>query len=179
MNKQKLTNLQEDILRFFFIKCGMKYNQNQIAKQLNVSSPAIMKSLPKLVEENLITQKQETDSNRLVIELNRDNPKVIQLKQVDNLKQLYETEIIELLEHEFAGATIILFGSFSKGEDTITSDIDLAIIGRKEKDINLQKYEQLFERKISLNFYESFNNIHKNLKENILNGITLSGGIEL
>mgnify|MGYP003987829595 FL=1 len=101
------------------------------------------------------------------------------LKRVDNLKQIYESKLLECLEQEFAGSTIILFGSYSRGEDTENSDTDIAIIGRKEKKINLNKYEKLLDRRINLNFYESFSKIHKNLKENLFNGIVLSGGIEL
>jgi len=72
-----------------------------------------------------------------------------------------------------------LFGSYSRGDDLITSDIDIAIIGRKEKNTDLSEYEKKLERKIILNFYPSFSKIHKNLKENILNGDVLVGGIEL
>ncbi|MBI2507662.1 nucleotidyltransferase domain-containing protein [Candidatus Woesearchaeota archaeon] len=98
---------------------------------------------------------------------------------VDNLKQIYETGLADFLEKEFAGAAIILFGSYSRGEDTINSDIDFAVIGRKDKIIDTTNYEKLLERKININFYISFKNIHKNLKENLYNGIVLAGGIEL
>jgi predicted nucleotidyltransferase len=103
----------------------------------------------------------------------------MQLKRVDNLKHLYESGIVNYLETECAGATIILFGSFSRGEDTIHSDIDIAVIGRKEKQLNLTNYEKQFERKININYYESFQKIHKHLKENLANGIILVGGFEL
>ena len=79
----------------------------------------------------------------------------------------------------FAGSTIILFGSYSRGEDTVNSDIDIAIIGRKEKDVNLKRFEKILERKITINFYSSFKSIHTHLKENIFNGIVLAGGVEL
>ena len=103
----------------------------------------------------------------------------MQLKRVDNLKLIYESGLADYLEKEFAGATIILFGSYSRGEDTNRSDIDIAIIGRKNKLIDLKIFESLLEREINLNFYDSFKEIHKNLKENLLNGIILFGGIEL
>jgi predicted nucleotidyltransferase len=74
---------------------------------------------------------------------------------------------------------LILFGSFSRGEDTINSDIDIVVIGRKEKVLRLVEFEKQFERKININYYESFEKIHKHLKENLANGIMLSGGFEL
>ena len=72
-----------------------------------------------------------------------------------------------------------MFGSYSKGDDTVHSDIDIAVIGRKEKEITLKKFEERFQRKIIINYYPSFKEIHKHLKENIFNGIILTGGIEL
>lgn len=177
--KQKLTNLQQGILRILFIKIGTPLNQRGIARILEVSQPAVMKALPQLEKENLVKVKQDKDSKRWSIELNRDNHKVMQLKRIDNLKQIYESGLVDFLEKEFAGATIILFGSYSRGEDTTTSDIDIAIIGRKEKQIDLTYFDKKFERTIFLNFYSFFKEIHKNLKENIFNGIVLIGGIEL
>jgi predicted nucleotidyltransferase len=175
--KLKLTILQQEILRLLFIKTGSSLNQRQISKILGVTPPAVMKALPGI--EVLIELHQDKESKRWSIELNRDNHKIMQLKRADNLKQIYESGLNDFLETEFAGATIILFGSYSRGEDIINSDIDIAVIGRKDKLIDLAKYEKELERKININFYASFKDIHKNLKENLCNGIVLIGGVEL
>ena len=177
--KQYLTTLQQEILRLLFVKAGMSLNQRGIARILEVTSPAVMKAIPKLEEKGLVKVEQDKDSKRWSIELNRDNHKVIQLKRVDNLRQIYNTGLADFLEKEFAGATIILFGSYSKGEDTIYSDIDIAVIGRKEKGLELSQYNKIFEKAISINFYPSFKEIHKHLRENIFNGIVLAGGVEI
>ncbi len=177
--KLKLTNLQQEILRLLYVKAGTSLNQRQIANFLEVSQPAVMKALPDMEEENLIKISQDKETKRWSIELNRDNYKVMQLKRVDNLRLIYESGLADFLEKEFAGAAIILFGSYSRGEDIINSDIDIAVIGRKDKQIDLAKYEKDLERKININFYDSFKNIHKNLKENLCNGIMLAGSVEL
>ena len=179
IHKLKLTNLQQEILRLFFVKAGISLNQRQIANFLEVSQPAVMKALPGLEKENLIKIKQDKETKRWSIELNREHHKVMQLKRVDNLKLIYETGFADFLEKEFAGAAIILFGSYSRGEDIINSDIDIAIIGRKEKETDMEKYEKELERKININFYDSLKNIQKHLKENLCNGIMLAGGVEL
>lgn len=177
--KLKLTRLQLEMLRILSVKAGSSLNQRQISRILNVSQPAIMKSVPTLEKESLIKITKDMASGRWAIWLNRDNHKVMQLKRVDNLKLIYESGLADFLEKEFAGGTIILFGSYSRGEDTINSDIDFAVIGRKDKMISLEKFEKMLERKININFYSSFKEIHKNLKENLFNGIILYGGIEL
>lgn len=177
--KQELTVLQQEILRLLFVKAGMSLNQRGIARILEVTQPAVIKALPKLEEEGLINVKQDEDSKRWSIELNRDNHKVIQLKRVDNLRQIYSSGLADFLEKEFAGATIILFGSYSKGEDTTTSDIDIAVIGRKEKKLDLTIFDKTLERTILVNFYPSFKEVHKHLRENLFNGIVFAGGVEI
>ena len=177
--KLKLTNLQQEILRVLFVKVGTSLNQRGIANLLEVSQPAVMKAMPDLEKRDLVKIKQDKESKRWSIELNRENHRVMQLKRVDNLRLIYESGLADFLEKEFAGGAIILFGSYSYGGDTTSSDVDIAIIGRKDKIINLTNYEKCMERTININFYDSFKNIHKNLKENLCNGIVLAGGIDL
>ncbi len=179
MYKLKFTILQLEILRFLFIKAGASFNARGVAKPLKVSQTAVSKALPLLEKEGLVGIEKDKQSGRWAIKLNRDNPKVTALKRAENLKMLYESGTISFLEDTLPGATIILFGSYSRGDDTTKSDIDIAVIGRKEKNLELKQFENALERKINLNFYASFNEIHKELKENLCNGIVLIGGIEL
>jgi len=174
--KLKFTRLQIEIFKLLCIKAGEKLNKRQISKLLKVSPTAIAKSLPLLEKEELITIKKETTLDQ--VELNRTQ-KTMLLKRVENLKYIYQSELKEFLEENFPGTVIVLFGSYSKGEDTLKSDIDIAIIEGKEKNLDLKKYEKILEREIRINFYPSFKEIHKALKENIFNGIVLSGGISL
>ncbi|HIG93099.1 TPA: MarR family transcriptional regulator [Candidatus Woesearchaeota archaeon] len=177
--KLKLTNLQQKILRLLYIKVGISLNARAIAKNLHVSQPAISKALPYLEKENCIKVVKDKESKRLSIELNRDDHFMIWLKRADNLKQIYECKLAQYLYDTFAGDTIILFGSYAFGEDTLKSDIDLAVIGSRKKSLNLEAFEEILQRPIIINYYLSFRNIDKHLRNNILNGITLKGAIEL
>jgi len=177
--KQELTNLQQEILNLLSIKAGSALNQNRTSKILKVSQPAVAKALPFLEKSGYVLIKKDKASGRFDIKLNRENKRIINIKRTINLNLIYKSGLVEFLEENFPGTTIILFGSFSKGEDTETSDIDIAIIGRKEKKVNLNEYEKIFEKEIFLHFYISFSKIEKELKENLCNGIILIGGIEL
>ena len=178
--KLKFTILQQEILRFLFIRSGMSFNERGLAKSLDVSPTAISNSLEKLEKEGWIVVIKDKESKRLSIELNKNNHKIFQFKRTENLKMIYECGIVWYLSERFPGTTIVLFGSYSTGEDTfLNSDIDLAIIGSKEKKINTTLWEVKLERPISLNFYEDFKSINKHLKENICNGIVLKGAIQL
>ena len=99
---------------------------------------------------------------------------------------IYESGIVEYLSETFPGCAVVLFGSYSFGEDVWIntdkghkSDIDIAIIGTKDKETDLTKFEKFLERPVTVNFYKSFNIIHDNLRNNILSGISLNGRVEL
>ena len=149
----------------------------EIAKLLNVSPTAIAKPVKRLQEKNLAKIEKTKTIN--FVSFNRDEQKAIELKRAENLKNVYVFGLFDYLEEQLAGSTIILFGSYSRGEDTNASDIDIAVIGRKDKMLELEEYEKILNRKINMNFYNSWPEIHKHLKNNILNGILLHGSVEL
>ena len=179
MYKLKFTRLQNEIFRLLCIKVGNSLSQREIARLLKVSPTAVSKSLSGLEREGLIRNEKSTTINLLSIRFNRENPKAIALKRAENLKLVYESGLVDFLEEKFPGSTIILFGSYSLGEDTEKSDIDIAVICSKQKHIDMIRFEKLLERNITIQFYEHLNRINRNLRSNILNGITLSGSIEL
>jgi len=181
----KWTRLQSEIFRFLCIKAGEKINQRNIAKSLHVSPTSIAKSLPYLEKSSFIKINRNDKMNLNLIEFNRDNQNAIDMKRVENLKMVYELGLVRFLTDALPGCSIILFGSYSRGEDVLAneaehkSDIDIAVIGTKNKEIDLTTFNKLLERTIILNFYPSFKEIHKHLRDNILNGIVLSGSVDL
>ena len=179
MYKLKFTKLQLEIFRLLCIKSGSALNKRQMAHLLNVSPTAVAKSLPRLQKAQFITYKKPKNLNLSQVRLNRDSRLAMQLKRAENLRMIYESGIADFLENKLPGATIILFGSYSRGDDIITSDIDIAIVGRPAEEVDLHEYEKKLEKRVTLNFYDSFKNIHKDLKESLCNGIVLVGGIGL
>ena len=177
MYKLKWTKLGQEIFSLLCLKTGEKLSQREIAKILKVSPTAVANSLAKIKKENLITIEKTKTIN--FVSLNRNEKKAIELKRTENLKNMYLSGLSDFLENELPGATIFLFGSYSRGEDICTSDIDIAAIGRTDKTINFSSYEKTLNRKINVNFYKSWKTIDSHLKNNILNGIILHGGVEL
>lgn len=173
--KLNWTSLEHELFSLLCQKVGEKLSQREIAKILNVSPTAIANSI-KGLKEFIIIEKTKTIN---FISLNRDYELCVAFKRVENLKQIYLSGLINYLSSELSGSTIILFGSFSRGEDTIKSDIDLAVIERKDKLLIIDRYEKILNRKINIQFYSSWKEIKPNLKNNILNGVVLKGSIEL
>lgn len=169
--------LEQEIFSLLCTKAGEKLSQREIAKLLKVSPTAVANSLKHLCGNNFIKIEKMKTIN--LVYLNRDDQKAVELKRVENLKNIYATELSAYLEEQLAGTTIVLFGSYSRGEDTKNSDIDIAVVGRKIKNLDLEKYELSLNRKININFYNSWKEINTHLKNNILNGIILHGSVEL
>ena len=158
---------------------GEAFNARGLAIPIGVSQPAIAKALPTLEKRGFIKVAKDKKSKRLSIELNRENPLVIGMKRADNVRQLYESGLAEFLRGAFPSCTVIVFGSFAKGEDMKKSDIDIAVVGGKSKPIDLSAFEKALEKEIRINYYASFKEIGVELRGNILGGVLLSGWIEL
>ena len=142
--KLKWTVLDQNVFSLLCKNPTEKYSQRDIAESLHFSPTAIAKSLRNL-KDFVIIEKTKTIN---FISFNRDEQRVLDLKRVENLKNIYISGLSDYLEKELAGATVILFGSYWRGEDIINSDIDLAIVGRKDKNKDVTKYEKCLERKI-------------------------------
>lgn len=177
--KLKWTRVQNEIFRFLCIKSGTSVNQRVIAEALKVSPTAVAKGVKSMSKEGLVVYTKDPRMNLTAVELNRDNEKALSLKRVENLKMIYESGLLNSLSDKFPGALIILFGSYSYGTDTSESDIDIAVIGSKKKEISLKEFENYLGREIIVQFYDSLKEIHKSLRDNIINGIVLRGVIEL
>lgn len=180
----KWTKLQLEIFRLLCIKSGQTLNIRSIARLLKKSPTSISNALHDLERHGLIKVKKADNMNLFSIELNRSNPEVINMKRIENLKLIYESGFARFLRDSFPGTAIILFGSYSRGEDVWIdeenkSDIDIAIIGTKNRNVKLTEFNKRLERTITINFYPTFKEIHKHLRDSILNGILLSGSVDL
>lgn len=108
---------------------------------------------------------------------NRDDELFRLYKKYDFILRVKQSGLLDYIYDSCIPEVIILFGSASKGEDIEESDIDL-FVQAKDKKINVEKYEKLLNRKISLFFEENFSKLNNELKNNILNGIILRGYIK-
>jgi len=102
-----------------------------------------------------------------------------------NLNFIYQSGLIEFLyEHYKHPKSIVLFGSFRKGEDISGSDIDIAIEQEEFKEYRtvglreLIEFEKQIGRRIQIHEFNR-KTIDMNLFNNIANGIVLIGFLEV
>jgi predicted nucleotidyltransferase len=67
-----------------------------------------------------------------------------------------------------------VFGSYSRGEDNSGSDIDIAVVTKKEMDLDLKQFEEYLRRKVSI--YEiQVDSSEKEFLNNLANGTVVYG----
>jgi len=177
MDKYKLkwTVLEREVFSLLCRRAGTKLTQREIARLINASPTAAGTAISGL-RPYLNIEHAKTMN---FISFNDQNPAAKIFKRLENLKQIHTVGLVDYLIAEFAGSTMLLFGSYNRGEDILDSDIDIAIIGRKGKPLILDIYEKKLERKINIQYYDSWKEIHSSLKNNILNGTLLHGSVDL
>jgi predicted nucleotidyltransferase len=173
------TALQEHIFRALCMTAGTKVNQRALAARLKVTPAAVSRALPALQQAGLVLVKDHGEMNLKEIELDRENRRAVQLKRAENLRTLYLSGFVDAISERYAGCAIVLFGSYAKGEDVASSDIDIAIIGATEKRFDLAPYEAKLERPIRMMYADALAKLMKEFRESICNGIVLAGGIAL
>ena len=115
---------------------------------------------------------------------NTENLYYKEYKKIYNRFKLIESGLLDFLKKEFSLPTIILFGSYERGEDNENSDVDIFILTETKKDINLENYEKKIKKRIQLQIMAK-NEFLKAKKDNpdlinsIINGTILNGFIEV
>lgn len=155
----------------------------KLARLTNLNPNTIINLTEKLVDENILTKIQDSDTKRVYIDFAK-NKKAIFKKISCNVDGIYDSGLIDELEIFFAYPSIILFGSFAKGENHADSDIDLFIITEDKKEFDCSKFERKLGYEIELFVHtpKEFQELRKSSKEllnNVLNGIKLSGYTEV
>src|SRR3989344_916144 len=141
-------DIKEKIMEFFFTNPTSKLRVRQLERTLELSFPSVISYLKKLEQEGII--KKEKISGITLFSADRSSKKFLIEKGFSNIRILFKSELVEHLIDEYHNPTIVLFGSYSKGEDIETSDIDLYIETPSKKEINLDQFEKKVNRKIQI-----------------------------
>jgi len=177
-------NAREKVLEILFQYPEGEFSLSDLAKKSCVAKANIGKILGELEREEIISIEKLSKIWR--IRANVDSPHYNKQKIVHNLDLIYKSGLTDfLIDHFDNPKAIVLFGSFRKGEDLSESDIDIAIeSGNGESGYEiiklkeLSKFEKNIGRKIQIHIFQR-NKVEKNLFNNIVNGIVLSGHLEV
>lgn len=164
------------IASVFFEEPEKKISAAEICRRTSLAHTSVMLHLKELLKEDMICKEITKAGTRSypIYCANMENSLYKHYKRIYILDQIQHSGLIEFLKDKLMPDCIILFGSTQRGEDTIESDIDL-YVQCKEKRIDLSGFEKRLRRSIELHCKEKFEEYPKELRNNIINGILLTG----
>lgn len=170
----KKTNTQKMLGHFFTYPLKETYLR-ELSRELKLSMPAVTASVHNLGKEGLVTI---TRGKALTtVKANVAHPFFRRLKRVHNLEQLYLSGLTDfILKNEDEPQAIVCFGSYSRGEDTEQSDVDIAVVGGSQREIDTASFDKTLKRGVSIHLVD-LKKISKEFHNNLCNGIVLEGAL--
>ena len=178
----KIIDIQH-FLKYFFEEPNKWFHVREMARILRLNPTTASKYLNQLHTESVLTRKRER--RHLLFKANTESYRYKDAKVHYNIKSIRNSGLIEHLDKELHyPESIVIFGSYSKGENDKNSDIDLFAISNIKKDIDLSVFEKKLKAKIQLfikdkNDFFAMQKENKNLANSILNGIAVKGYLEV
>ncbi|MGM0609202.1 MAG: nucleotidyltransferase domain-containing protein [Candidatus Muiribacteriota bacterium] len=173
--------MADKIMHWFFAFPDKEFTLTEIVRNLKVSKTTANKELRKLQREGFL--QIETIGNLWRVSCNQKHEFNTTKKIPYNLSLVYQSGIIKKIQQKYPGArAIILFGSYRKGDDISSSDLDIAveILDTSTEIKNFTKLSLGFRRNVSVNLTVfSRKQINTSLFTNIANGIVLKGFLEV
>ena len=161
------------VMEIFFKEPTQIHFVREIGKKINLAPTSVRNNIKELVKEGILLEKKSRPFDGFIA--NRESQEFRDHKQLYNLYSLRELK--ETLVNKLGPRAIILFGSYLRGEDIESSDIDLLILSKIKKEIDLTTFEKKLERKIHLTIIEDLAKLDKEFQENIKNGWIIYGRI--
>jgi len=164
------------VAKLFFDSPERLFHIREMARLTGLSAPGVVKIVSRLKKRGLLT----SEKSRTVEIVKASKTDVfLQLKRCHNLLGLYESGLVAKLREAYEEPeAIVLFGSFAKGEDISKSDIDIAIITKKQLGLRLSDFEKMLDRSIKL--YEiQLAKAEKEFLNTLANGIVLYGYLKV
>lgn len=183
-DKKKLFLFKEPVFKvaeLIFTYPNKSFHIRQLEKETGFSTTAVVAAIEELGEHDLIIREETTLTKNIKANLEAEEYRFY--KRICNLYRLKTFGFVdELIKTYNYPETIVLFGSFAKGEDIEESDIDLLIVSahKSPEEINqVSKYETIFQRKINVHIITDFKRSSKEFKNTIANGIVLYGYLKV
>jgi predicted nucleotidyltransferase len=161
----------ERVLEVFFKEPTQIHFIKEIAKKIKLAPTSVRINMGVLIKEGLIAEKKSRPFDGFIA--NRENQKFKDYKQCYNLFSI--SKIKEKIIEEIAPRAIILFGSYQKGEDIESSDVDVLVLSKIKKEIDVESFEKELNRHIHVTIINEIKDLEKNMQENVKNGWVIYG----
>jgi len=171
-------NSKQKIKEHFFENPTARLRVRQIERETKTALPSVVRYTKELVKEGIL--KVQKISGVVFYSADRSSQAFLIEKRLFNIRQLFVSELINHLIKEYNNPPIMVFGSYSKGEDIENSDIDIYVESPKKNIVALEKFEKKLKRKIQIFRFSKLTDVkNKELANNIINGTGLNGFVEV
>ncbi len=170
---QKSTPSLFAVIEVFFKEPIEIHFIKEISRKIRLAPTSVRNILKYLEKNHLIAKKKSKPFSGYIA--NRENEDFIFYKKIYNLYSL--KDLIDEIANKIYPSAIVLFGSYSRGEDISSSDIDLLVLSKAKKEISFVLFEKTLNRKINLLVIDKLEKLDEPIKSKINNGIILYGGI--
>lgn len=154
------------ILEEFLLNPGTEYHIRELARIVNITPIYVQKELKNLESLGLLGSRKT--GNMVLYKLQVKSPIVEDLKRIFLKTESIGGEILKELDAKKIKFALI-FGSFAKGIETSTSDVDVLIIGDIDEDDvlrSISKTERRIGREINFILWKEREFLQK-IRENI------------
>ena len=168
------------IARIFFNEPTKPHYLMEISRKSKIAHTSVKNHLDRLKKQLIIRKSLEQKGKRKfpIYQADYEQDSYKKYKRISNLINLEESGLILFLKDKFMPKAMVLFGSYFRGEDIEDSDVDIFLESKSEV-LDLKPFEKKINRKIQLHFKKEFNEYPSELKNNIINGLVLSGYLEV
>jgi predicted nucleotidyltransferase len=154
------------------------FQLREISRMAKLAPKSVGIYLGELEKEGLIVKERQKATGYPVYRARGGGETFRFFKKLDAVYSMKASGLLDYLSETMTPDAIVLFGSAARGEDTKESDIDIFVQCR-ERRADVSKFEKALKRRISLFFGENFSELSGELKNNVINGITLKGYLKV
>lgn len=171
---KELTNNERKVLEYF-IQRPDEIHIRGLSEEVEMPYPSVRKALKDLEEKGFV----ESDKKSKMTFYSPTDEKFRRAKKQVNLEKLGDSGLTESLEEKLRPEAIVLFGSYLEGRDSEDSDIDIAVIGGRNKNPDLTSFEERLGREIQITQIENLKEESREFRNNLANGLVIQGHLEV
>lgn len=178
----ELNEAYRKVINRFFAYPAQEVSLNELTRLVGISKTTANQVVSRLVKEEFL--RIQFFGKVWRISCNQDHPFNTAIKVPYHLELIYNSGVIEeILKIIPNPKSIILFGSYRKGDDIESSDLDLAVETLDNEEVKIFPLGTIprlgYREKVKVNLLKfSRNKIDLNLFANLVNGIVLYGFLE-
>ena len=162
------------VLEIFFREPMTIQFIREISRKIKLAHTSVRANIKELLKEGLIVKVKSKPFDGFTA--NRESECFSFYKRAYNLFSLYELK--EKLVDIFQPQLLSVFGSYSRGEDVETSDIDVLVVSKIKKKVVFTDIEKKLGRKINAMLVDSLDDLDEPVRKKAIQGFILFGGID-